>query len=106
MKKHRTNYHSLHFRACAVTSKNLFTILIIPLGFIRDLIFEDNAEDLASETIGQPGVLDDSEFKALAAEHGVVVGVDGPAHAFDDHKICATFPYNRRQDFVQTTINR
>lgn len=56
----RTNYRSLHFGAYPITSKNLFTILIEPLGFIRDLVFEDDAEDLASETVGQPGVLDDS----------------------------------------------
>lgn len=76
----------------------------MPLGFIRDLVFKDDAEDLASKTVGQPGVFDNSQFKALAAEHGVVVGVDGPAHAFDDHQICATFPYNRGQDFIQATF--
>lgn len=76
---------------------------MLPLGFGRDLVFEDYTEDLASKTLGQPGVLYDGQFKALAAEHGVVVGVDGPTHSFNDHQICATLPDDCGQDFVQAT---
>ncbi len=41
------------------SSKSLLISLMLPLGFGRDLVFEDYTEDLASKTLGQPGVLYD-----------------------------------------------
>lgn len=42
------------------TSKNLLVSLMLPLRFWRDLVLENYTEDLASKTLGQPGVLYDS----------------------------------------------
>lgn len=80
-----------------------FISLMLTLRFRRDLVLEDYTEDLASKTLSQPGVLYDGQFKALAAEHGVVVCVDGPTHTFNDHQICAPLPDDSGQDFVQAT---
>lgn len=41
------------------TSKNLLISLMSPLKFRRDLVLEDYTEDLASKTLGQPGILYD-----------------------------------------------
>lgn len=41
------------------TSKNLLVSLMLPLRFWRDLVLENYTEDLASKTLGQPGVLYD-----------------------------------------------
>lgn len=66
------------------------------------LEFENHTEQLSSEPVRQPRVLDDGHFEAFAAEHGVVVGVDGSAHALDDHQVGLPLPHHRRQLFVQT----
>lgn len=68
----------------------------------RHLVLEDHAEQLSSQPVGQPRVLDDGHLEALAAEHGVVVGVDGSAHSLDDHQIGLSLPRHHRQHFVQT----
>lgn len=48
------------FSTSHFSSKSLLISLMLPLGFGRDLVFEDYTEDLASKTVGQPGVLYDS----------------------------------------------
>lgn len=48
------------FGASHFTSKTLFISLMMPLRFGRDLVLEDYTEDLASKTLGQPGVFYDS----------------------------------------------
>ena len=68
----------------------------------RHLVLEDHAEKLSSQAVGQPRVLDDGHLEALAAEHGVVVGVDGSAHSLDDHQVGLSLPHHHRQHFVQT----
>lgn len=76
---------------------------MLPLSFGRNFVLEDHAEDLPAQPLGQPRVLDDGQFEAFAVQHGVVVGVDGTAHAFNDHKVRATLAHHRGQDFVQST---
>lgn len=76
---------------------------MLPLSFGRNLVLKDHAEDLAAEPLGQPRVLDDGQLEAFAVQHGVVVGVDGAAHAFDDHQVRAALAHHRGQDFVQST---
>ena len=68
----------------------------------RYLIFEDHAEKLATQTVSQPRILDDGHFEALTAEHGVVVGMYGPAHALDDHQVGFPLPHHLCQHLVQT----
>lgn len=68
----------------------------------RYLVLEDHAEQLSSQSVGQPRVLDDGHLEALAAEHGVVVGVNGSAHSLDNHQVGLTLPHHHRQHFVQT----
>ena len=68
----------------------------------RYLVLEHNAEQLPSQAVGEPRVLDDGHLEALAAEHGVVVGVNGSAHSFDDDQVDVPLPHHHRQHFVQT----
>lgn len=74
-----------------------------PLRFGRNFVLKDHAEDLAAEPLGQPRVFDDGQLEAFAVQHGVVVGVDGAAHAFDDHQVRAALAHHRGQDFIQST---
>lgn len=67
----------------------------------RSLVLEDDAEQLSTQPVGQPRVFDDGHLEALAAQHGVVVGVDGSAHPLDDHQVGLTLPHHHRQHFVQ-----
>lgn len=62
----------------------------------RYLILEDHAEQLPSQPVGQPWVLDDGHLEALAAEHGIVVGVDGPSHSLNDHQVGLPLPHHHR----------
>lgn len=84
----------------------LGALLVLFLGLGRHLVLEDHAEDLAAQAIGQPGVLDDGQLEALAAQRRVVVGVDGAAHALDDHQVRPALPHHRGQDFVQPAGER
>lgn len=68
----------------------------------RDLVLEDHAEQLASQAVGQPRVLDDGHLQALAAEHSVVVGVNSSAHTLNYNQVSLTFPNHHRQHFVET----
>lgn len=68
--------------------------------FRRYLVLKDNAEQLASQAVGEPRVFDDRHLEALAAEPGIVVGVDGPTHSLDDHQVGLTLPHHHRQHFV------
>lgn len=68
---------------------------------VRHLVLEDHAEDLASEALGQPGVLDDGQLEALAAERRIVVGVDGTSHALDHHQVRTPLAHHRGQHLVQ-----
>lgn len=74
-----------------------------PLRFGRNFVLKDHAEDLAAEPLGQPRVFDDGQLEAFAVQHGVVVGVDGTAHAFDDHQVRAALAHHCGQDFIQST---
>lgn len=68
----------------------------------RYLVLEDHAEQLPSQPVGQPRVLDDGHLEAFAAQHGVVVGVNGSAHALDDHQVGLSLPHHHGQHFIQT----
>lgn len=72
----------------------------------RHLVLEDHAKQLSSQSVCQPRVLDDGHLEALAAEHGVVVGVNGSAHSLDDHQVGLSLPNHHRQHFVQTARQR
>lgn len=77
---------------------------VVPIGFPgRHLVLEDHAEELPPQPLGQPRVLDHRHLEALAAECGVVVGVDGSAHALDDHQVSFPLAHHHRQHFVQAT---
>lgn len=64
-------------------------------------ILEDHAEQFSPQSVGQPRVFDNGHLEALAAEHGVVVGVNGSTHSLDDHQVGLPLPHNHRQNFVQ-----
>lgn len=68
------------------------------------LVLEDHTEELASQSVSQPGVLDDCHLEALAAQQGIVVGVDGPAHALDDHQVYMALSHNPSQHLVKTAV--
>lgn len=72
----------------------------------RSLILEDDAEKLPAQAVGQPRVLDDSHLEALAAQHGVVVGVDGSAHPLDDHQVGLALAHHHRQHLVQAASRK
>lgn len=72
----------------------------------RHLILENDTENLPSETVSKPGVLDDSKLEALALQSRVVVGVDGAAHALDDDQVCLPLSDQHSQAFVQTAETR
>lgn len=67
----------------------------------RNLVLEDHAEELPAEPVGQPGVLQDGHLQALAAQHGVVVGVDRSAHSLDDHQVSLALPHHHGQHLIQ-----
>lgn len=69
---------------------------------VRYLVLEHHAEELSSQPVGQPRVFDDGHLEALAAEHGVVVGVNGSAHSLDDHQVGLALPHHPGQHFVQS----
>lgn len=73
--------------------------------FTGHFVLEDDAEDFAPEAVGEPRVLDDGQLEALTPEHGVVVGVDGPAHALDDHQVRLPLPHQHGQALVQAAAN-
>lgn len=64
-------------------------------------ILEDHAEQFSPQSVGQPRVFDNGHLEALAAEHGVVVSVNGSTHSLDDHQVGLPLPHNHRQNFVQ-----
>lgn len=66
-------------------------------------VLKYHTEQLPSKPVGQPRVLDDSHLEALTAEHSVVVGVDGSAHALDDHQVSLPLTDHHCQHFVQAT---
>lgn len=68
---------------------------------MRRLVLEDHAEQLPSQPVGQPRVLDDGHLEALTDERGVVVGVNGSAHALDDHQVGLTLTHHVHQHLVQ-----
>lgn len=72
----------------------------------RSLVLEDDAEELPAQPVGQPRVLDDGHLEALAAQHGVVVGVDGSAHPLDDHQVGLALPHHHRQHLVQAASRK
>lgn len=72
----------------------------------RSLVLEDDAEELPAQPVGQPRVLDDGHLEALAAQHGVVVGVDGSAHPLDDHQVGLALPHHHRQHLVQAASGK
>lgn len=74
--------------------------------FTGHFVLEDDAEDFAPEAVGEPRVLDDGQLEALTPEHGVVVGVDGPAHALDDHQVRLPFPHQHGQALVQAAATQ
>lgn len=78
-------------------------LLMLPLSFGGNFVFKDHAEDLAAEPLGQPRVLDDGQLEAFTVQHGVVIGMDGTTHAFDDHQVRAALTHHRGQDFIQST---
>lgn len=67
----------------------------------RYLVLEDHAEQLPSQPVSKPRVLDNGHLEALTAEHGVVVGVDGSAHALDYYQVGFSLPHQHGQYFVQ-----
>ena len=71
-----------------------------------DLILEDDTEELTAQPLSQPGVLDDGQLEALTAQRCVVVGVDGTAHALDDHQVGTTLPHQHGQPLVQAALGR
>lgn len=74
--------------------------------FRRHLVLKDNTKQLASQAVSQPGVFDDCHLEALAAEPGVVVGVDGPTHSLDHHQVGPTLPHHHGQNLVQAAARR
>lgn len=74
--------------------------------FTGHFVLEDDAEDFAPEAVGEPRVLDDGQLEALTPEHGVVVGVDGPAHALDDHQVRLPLPHQHGQALVQAAATQ
>uniref|UniRef100_A0A8C9UVL1 Phosphoinositide phospholipase C n=1 Tax=Spermophilus dauricus TaxID=99837 RepID=A0A8C9UVL1_SPEDA len=71
-----------------------------------DLVLEDDAEEPATQALGQPGVLDHSQLEALTAQRCMVVGVHGTAHALDDHQIRTPLPSQHGQSLVQTASGK
>lgn len=69
--------------------------------FTWHFILENDTENLPSQPIREPGVLDHRQLEALALERRVVVGVDGAAHALDDHQVRLALPDQHGQTFVQ-----
>lgn len=70
------------------------------------LVFEHHAVDLPSQSLSQPGVLDDGQFEALAAQHRVVIGVDGAAHSLDDDQVSVPLPHQSGQTFIQAAAGK
>lgn len=65
-----------------------------------NLVFKDDTEELAAQTLSQPGVLHHSQLETLTPQQSVVVGVDSTAHSLDDHQVGTTLPHQHSQSLV------